>query len=92
MLGPLMRYAGVSVGTAGLALAVLLLLTWWASGSAAAAAQQPVLLTTLPHSLPRAGTWTWLLERRDVLSEPGLIAAVGSGLIAVAALVRRTTS
>ena len=89
-----MSYPGVSVGTAGLALAVLLLLTWWASDSAAA--QQPVMLTTLPYSLPyslpRAGTWTWLLERRDVLSEPGLIAAVGSGLIAVAALVRRTTS
>jgi hypothetical protein len=86
-----MRYAGVSVGTAGLALAVLLLLTWWASGSAAAA-EQPVMLTTLPYALPPAGTWTWLLQRRDVLSEPGIIAAVGSGLIAVAALVRRTTS
>jgi hypothetical protein len=84
-----MRYAGLSVGTAGLAVAVLLL-TWWASGSADAA--QPLMLTTVPYPLPRAGTWTWLLQRRDVLSEPGLIAVVGLGLIGVAALVRRSTT
>ena len=85
-----MRYAGVSVGTAGLAVAVLLLLTWWASGSADAA--QPLMLTTVPYPLPRAGTWTWLIQRRDVVSEPCLIATVGFGLIAVAALVRRSTT
>jgi hypothetical protein len=65
---------------------VLLLLTWWASGAADAA--QPLSRASIvaplvaPALVPR-----WF--RSNAVQESGAIASVGSGLIMLAAFVRR---
>ena len=67
---------------------MLLLLTWWARGAADAA--QSVTQATLMAPLPPAA-WVprWIVS--EAVRESGVIAGVGSGLIALAAFVRRSS-
>ena len=84
-----MRRTGRRTGAAATAAAiVLLLLTWWAGGAADAA--QPLSHAGLVATLPWAA-WVprWIVS--DAVQESGAIAGVGSGLIALAAFVRRST-
>ena len=66
---------------------LLLLLTWWASGAADAAqpfSQAASLVSPLPFS-----PWWPRWSATHPLRESGIIASVGSGLIALAACLRR---
>ena len=65
---------------------LLLLLTWWASGAADAA--QTFSQAALVSPLPISPWWPrWIVSRP--VQESGVIATVGSGLIALAACLRR---
>jgi hypothetical protein len=75
-------------GAAAMAMAImLLLLTWWARGAADAAQSltQATVLVPLP---PDAWVPRWIVS--ETVRESGIIAGVGSGLIALAAFVRRS--
>jgi ABC-type sugar transport system substrate-binding protein len=66
---------------------LLLLLTWWASGAADAA--QTLSPVALVNPLPISPWWPrWIVSQH--VQESGVIASVGSGLIALAACLRRT--
>lgn len=82
------RDNGRRAGAAAMATAiVLLLLTWWARGAADAA--QPLATAAVVAPLPVAA-WVprWIVS--EPVRESGAIAAVGSGLIALAGFVRWT--
>ena len=65
---------------------LLLLLTWWASGAADAA--QPFSRAAIVAPLPLSPWWPRLIAGQPI-QESGVIACVGSGLIALAACLRR---
>jgi hypothetical protein len=71
------------------AVIMLLLLTWWARGAADAAQTTSAPIVFGPA--PAVVTWrpSWLA--RDSVRESGVIAVVGSTLIALGAFVRRAT-
>jgi hypothetical protein len=82
------RDGGRRAGAAVIATAiVVLLLTLWARGAADAA--QPLATAAVVAPLPVA-SWVprWIVS--ESARESGAIAAVGSGLITLAAFVRRT--
>jgi hypothetical protein len=66
---------------------LLLLLTWWATGAADAA--QTLSQAALVSPLPISPWWPrWIVSQH--VQESAVIASVGSGLIALAACLRRT--